>query len=63
MQMLLIQKIFATRPNLPVVIATGYGEAPREFEGKTVKIGKPFSQKELADALHEAVCQHAVPLH
>ena len=59
----LIQKIFATRPNLPVVIATGYGEAPREFEGKTVKIGKPFSQKELADALHEAVCQHAVPLH
>gem|GEM_PF-291586 len=53
----LIRKVFATRPDLPVIIATGYGEAPREFEGKIVKIGKPFSQNELADALSQAVCK------
>jgi CheY-like chemotaxis protein len=53
----LIRKVFATRPDLPVIIATGYGDAPREFEGKIVKIGKPFSQNELAAALFQAFCK------
>jgi PAS domain S-box-containing protein len=45
----------ALRPNLPVIIATGYAEMPVGTEAESVKLAKPFTQDELADAVVDAI--------
>ena len=51
----LVQKVATLRPTLPIILATGYGELPPGFEGKILKLTKPFSQAVLHAAVIEAV--------
>ena len=51
----LVQQVTRMRPDLPIILATGYGEVPPGFETTVVKLSKPFSQKVLAEALVLAV--------
>jgi PAS domain S-box-containing protein len=48
------QAILAVRPGLPVLIATGYAETPDENGADAPRIAKPFTQRELADAVLDA---------
>jgi CheY-like chemotaxis protein len=48
------EAIAQLRPGLPVLIATGYAEMPAETAAAAPRIGKPFTQRELADAVFEA---------
>ncbi len=43
------------RPNIPMILATGYGELPTGFRKGVVKLGKPFNQAALEEALSEAM--------
>ena len=45
----------ALRPNIPLILARGYGELPVGFRKGPVKLGKPFSQTGLAEALSQAM--------
>jgi PAS domain S-box-containing protein len=47
-------EIRKTRPDLPVVIATGYAEMPARADGEGPRIAKPFTQRELGDAVVDA---------
>lgn len=49
--------ILATRPNLPVLIATGYAELPAEAS-EVPRLAKPFTQQQLAHAIHAARATH-----
>ncbi len=46
----LIREIRASRPDMPIVLATGYGEVPPGVS-VDVKLTKPFGQEELAQAV------------
>ena len=46
----LAEKIKAEWPNLPIIIATGYAELPPTTQNFP-KLGKPFRQQDLADAI------------
>jgi PAS domain S-box-containing protein len=51
----LVSKIRAEKPELPVILATGYAELPAG-EGRGIpRLAKPFRQQDLADAIAEAV--------
>ena len=43
------------RPNLPVIIATGYAEMPVMAEGDSPRLAKPFTQDDLAHAVIDAI--------
>ncbi|WP_374412405.1 response regulator [Novosphingobium colocasiae] len=51
----LVQEATVHRPNLPVILATGYGELPPGFKPTVVKLSKPFSQAALEAALLQAM--------
>ena len=51
----LIEEARKILPELPVVVATGYGEIPQGFQLGIVKLGKPFTQDQLAYAILEAI--------
>jgi PAS domain S-box-containing protein len=51
-------EIRKTRPDLPVVIATGYAEMP-VGAGEAPRIAKPFTQRELGDAVVDATMPQA----
>ena len=38
-------------PDLPIILATGYADLPPDIPGGIRRLGKPFSQKELAQML------------
>jgi CheY-like chemotaxis protein/two-component sensor histidine kinase len=48
------EAIARLRPGLPVLIATGYAEMPAEAAATAPRLGKPFTQRELADAVLDA---------
>jgi CheY-like chemotaxis protein len=48
------QAILEARPRLPVLIATGYAEMPADAAAGAPLIAKPFTQRELADAVFDA---------
>ena len=50
----LAETLRAARPRLPIIIASGYGELPASAPPFLVRLGKPFSQALLADALAKA---------
>jgi PAS domain S-box-containing protein len=51
----LVSKIRAEKPQLPVILATGYAELP-PGEGLGIRrLSKPFRQQDLADAIAEAI--------
>ena len=47
----LMEAIRAHWPSLPVILATGYAELPGGIEVRTPKLSKPFTEKDLAQAL------------
>jgi PAS domain S-box-containing protein len=51
----LAEMIRAERPNLPIVVATGYAELPADADPTLPKLAKPFGQKELAQAIAEVL--------
>jgi CheY-like chemotaxis protein len=51
----LVSKIRADKPELPVILATGYAELPPgEAEG-IPRLAKPFRQQDLVEAIADAV--------
>ena len=56
----LADTIRAGRPLLPIVLATGYAEAPASADDSLHRLAKPYSQAELARLLRE-VCGAATP--
>lgn len=47
----LIAAVRTGRPDLPIILATGYGETPSDANGAVHRLGKPFGQKELENAV------------
>jgi CheY-like chemotaxis protein/two-component sensor histidine kinase len=52
-------EIGKTRPELPVLIATGYAEMPDDAAADARRIAKPFTQRELAEAVFDATLPRA----
>ncbi|WP_326538472.1 hybrid sensor histidine kinase/response regulator [Pseudorhodoferax sp.] len=51
----LIAAALQARPQLPVVLATGYAELPASLPFQAVRLAKPFDQAALAHAIAEAL--------
>jgi PAS domain S-box-containing protein len=49
------EELARQRPELPVLIVTGFAEMPADAAPDTPRLSKPFSQHDLAKALHEAM--------
>ena len=47
----LIEEIRARRPELPVILATGYAELPQTTNAPIARLAKPFTQRALAEAM------------
>jgi PAS domain S-box-containing protein len=47
----LIEKIRIQRSTLPVILATGFAELPRNVDPSIGRLGKPFTQRALAEAV------------
>ncbi len=47
----LIEQLRARRPQLPVILATGYAELPQGVDASIGRLSKPFTQRALAEAL------------
>ena len=47
----LIEVLRARRPQLPVILATGYAELPQGVDASIGRLSKPFTQRALAEAL------------
>jgi CheY-like chemotaxis protein len=50
----LATKIKEVRPQLPVIIATGYAELPSQAPLGFPRLSKPYSQEQLAEVLRTA---------
>ena len=53
--MQLIEAVRAEHPDLPVILATGYSDAPAFTDAKVVRLAKPFMQNDLARAIAASV--------
>jgi CheY-like chemotaxis protein len=53
----LIEHIRARRPMMPMILATGYAELPPGATATVGRLGKPFTQRALAEAV--VSCQSA----
>lgn len=51
----LIRQIKAERPDLPVILATGYAELPPDADTRLPRLAKPFRQYDLAQSINYAV--------
>jgi len=51
----LVQEASKLLPDLPIILATGYGEVPPGFKQSVIKLSKPFSQTQLEQALAQAL--------
>jgi PAS domain S-box-containing protein len=50
----LVRQIHLSQPDMPIIIASGYGELPEGSSRSMIKLGKPFGQSLLADAVAKA---------
>ena len=50
----LLRAIRERRPDLPVILATGFAEVPSGTDAAVRRLAKPFTQQELADAVESA---------
>jgi PAS domain S-box-containing protein len=55
------ERAHAHRPGLPVIIATGFAELTDAAGRDLIRLKKPFSQRDLALAIHEAVPRLPLP--
>ncbi|MBW8295476.1 PAS domain S-box protein [Sphingopyxis sp.] len=53
----LIAAARSERPDLPIILATGYGETPSDVGPALQRLGKPFGQKELESAVAKAMSE------
>lgn len=51
--------IKAERPGIPIILATGYAELPAGEDAELPKLGKPFGQQELMQAVAAAMVNQA----
>jgi len=51
----LASEIRKTRPLLPIIIATGYAELPPGVDSELPRLSKPFTQRELANAIAQVL--------
>jgi CheY-like chemotaxis protein len=51
----LAEAIQVRRPNLPIILATGYAELPTDHPNIAFKLDKPYFQAQLEKAVHEAL--------
>ena len=51
----LIRAVRTERPQLPVILATGYAELPEDMDATVLRLAKPFRQKDLKAAIASAV--------
>ena len=51
----LATRIKRIKPKLPVILATGYAELPPHATVEFPRVGKPFTQEQLAEALETAL--------
>jgi PAS domain S-box-containing protein len=51
----LARRVAADRPDLPILLATGYAELPSGEGGGLARLDKPFSQKQLSDAIQRVL--------
>jgi CheY-like chemotaxis protein len=51
----LASAIKAERPGIPIILATGYAELPPGVDTELPKLGKPFRQQELMQAVAAAI--------
>jgi PAS domain S-box-containing protein len=51
----LIQRVRAQRPQMPVILATGYAETPPGLGLNVIRLSKPFLQVQLLEALRHAM--------
>lgn len=51
--------IRAEKPDLPIILATGFAELPPGADGSLPKLSKPFRQHQLADAIAKTVAPEA----
>lgn len=51
----LATQLQSVHPNLPIILATGYGEVPTDSGLQLIKLGKPFSQGDLEAAVNRAM--------
>jgi PAS domain S-box-containing protein len=51
----LAEEALLFQPDLPIILATGYGELPSGAPAGVRKLGKPFGQNELAQAITETM--------
>lgn len=47
----------AERSDLPIILASGYGDIPPGSQQRIVKLGKPFGQAMLDQAISQAMCR------
>jgi CheY-like chemotaxis protein len=58
----LIEKTRELVPNLPIILASGYGELPEAAVHNVIKLAKPFGQAQLAAAIGKVEMeQQALP--
>jgi CheY-like chemotaxis protein len=57
----LIEKVRTMRPDIPVVVATGYAELPEGETFDVPKLTKPFDQRQLAEAVGDALSKSEHP--
>jgi FixJ family two-component response regulator len=51
----LAKTITARRPDMPIILATGYAELPTGADGSLPRLSKPYRQDALAHAITNAV--------
>ena len=51
----LADELRSMRPQVPIIIATGYAELPADAASQHLRLSKPFTQDELAEAIGSAV--------
>lgn len=50
-----------SRPDLPIILASGYGELPADAPSNMIKLGKPFGEAELVAAVQLCAPRKAPP--
>ncbi|KQU54579.1 histidine kinase [Bosea sp. Leaf344] len=55
----LIGEVVERWPDLPIILATGYAEAPHGLPARVKRLGKPFWQKDLEKAIGEVLSDPA----
>jgi len=55
----LTARLRAERPDLPIVLVSGFGELPSGLDRATLRLAKPFDRLQLSDAIGKACAIHS----